>query len=56
MASPLSVGFNPQLLQDCLKVLNADTVKLELKDATRPGVLREGQEFLYVIMPANPGT
>ena len=52
----LSVGFNPQLLQDCLKVLNADTVKLELKDATRPGVLREGQEFLYVIMPANPGT
>jgi hypothetical protein len=29
-------------------------VKIELKDPTRPGVLREGQDFLYVLMPVNP--
>jgi DNA polymerase-3 subunit beta len=50
----LTIGFNPQLLQEALKVLGQDTVRFELKDATRPGVIREGQEYLYVIMPANP--
>jgi DNA polymerase-3 subunit beta len=49
----VSIGFNPQYLQDALKVAGTDTVKLELKDGTRPGVLREGQEFLYVLMPVN---
>jgi DNA polymerase III subunit beta len=50
----LAIGFNPQYLQDALKVLGSDTVRLELKDPARPGVLREGQDFLYVLMPVNP--
>jgi DNA polymerase-3 subunit beta len=50
----LQIGFNPQLLQEALKVLTQDSAKFELKDGTRPGVIREGQEYLYVIMPANP--
>ena len=50
----LSIGFNPNYLMDALRVLTADTVKMELKDPTRPGVLREGADFLYVLMPVNP--
>jgi DNA polymerase-3 subunit beta len=50
----VSIGFNPQYLQDSLKVLGCDTVRLELKDSTRPCVLREGQDYLYVVMPVNP--
>jgi DNA polymerase-3 subunit beta len=50
----VGIGFNPQYLQDALKVLGTDTVRLELKDSARPGVLREGQDFLYVLMPVNP--
>lgn len=49
----ISIGFNPQYLQDALRVITGDTVRIELKDATRPGVLREGQDFLYVLMPVN---
>lgn len=50
----INIGFNPQYLQDALKVLGTDTVRLELKDPARPGVLREGQDFQYVLMPVNP--
>lgn len=51
---PVAVGFNPLYLQDALRVLSADTARLELKDAARPGMLREGQDYLYVLMPVNP--
>ena len=50
----VTIGFNPQYLQDALKVLAADTVRLDLKDGNKPGTLREGQDFLYVLMPVNP--
>jgi DNA polymerase-3 subunit beta len=50
----LAVGFNPQYLQDCLKVLAAEKVRLELKNESKPVVLREGKDFLYVLMPVNP--
>jgi len=50
----IAIGFNPQYLQDALKVVSTDTLRLELKDPSRPGVLREGQDFLYVLMPVNP--
>ncbi|HYF48323.1 MAG TPA: DNA polymerase III subunit beta [Planctomycetota bacterium] len=50
----IGIGFNPQYLQDALKVLGTDTVRIELKDGARPGVVREGQDYLYVLMPVNP--
>ena len=50
----LTIAFNPQYLQDCLRVLTADNVRLELKDPSRPGVLREGTDYLYVLMPVSP--
>lgn len=50
----VSIGFNPQYLQDALKVLDSETVRLEIKDGSKPGTLREGTDFLYVLMPVNP--
>jgi DNA polymerase-3 subunit beta len=50
---PLEIGFNPSFLIDVLRVVHADEVTLELKEPNRPGVLRCGPEFLYVMMPVN---
>jgi hypothetical protein len=34
-------------------VIHVDEVTLELKEPNRPGILRIGDSFLYVIMPVN---
>lgn len=49
----LEVGFNPVFVADALQVVGQPTVVIELKGADRPGVLRTGQEFLYVVMPVS---
>jgi len=49
----LQIAFNPQYVQEALKVLTEDNLRLEMKDGSRPGVLREGQDFLYVLMPVS---
>jgi DNA polymerase III subunit beta len=51
--SPLEIGFNPVFLMDALRVAGTPTVTIELKEANRPGVLRAGTGFLYVVMPVN---
>lgn len=51
--TPLQIGFNPAYLSDALRVVSARTVQLDLKEGNRPGVLRSGVEFLYVIMPVS---
>lgn len=50
---PLQIGFNPAFLSDALRVVGTATVQLELKDSNRPGVMRAGGDFLYVIMPVS---
>lgn len=50
---PVEMGFNPQFLIDALRVVHMDEVTFELKEPSRPGVLRCGTDFLYVIMPVN---
>ena len=50
---PVEIGFNPQFILDALKVVQADQVTLEFKAPNKPGVLRTGPDFLYVIMPVN---
>ena len=47
----LSVGFNPQYLIDLLKNVNEETVGLELVDAEKPGVIRIGDGYVYVVLP-----
>lgn len=49
----MSIGFNPQFLVDVLRVMKADTFALELGESDRPGVIRRGDDFLYLVMPVN---
>ena len=49
----LEIGFNPVFFLDVLRVLQAETLTLAFKQADRPGVIRLGEEFTYVIMPVN---
>ena len=50
---PIEIGFNPIFLTDALRVVFDDTVKFEFKAANRPGVIRCGSDFQYVVMPIN---
>ena len=50
---PLEIGFNPSFITDALSVVNADKVIIELKSPNKPGVLRSGSDFTYVLMPVN---
>lgn len=47
----ITVSFNPTYIADVLKVLSGEQVSLELSDSQRPGVMREGDDYVYVIMP-----
>lgn len=49
----LEIGFNPQFLIDVLRVIKADEFVLELGQADRPGVIRCGSDFIYIVMPVN---
>lgn len=50
---PLEIGFNPLFLLDPLKNLTHESVGIDLKDHTRPGVFygQDKSDFLYVVMP-----
>ena len=50
---PVEIGFNPQYLVEALKVSDADDITLELSAANRPGLIKAGEGFEYVIMPVN---
>jgi len=49
----LEVGFNPQYLVDALKVIDEPAVTIELKAGNKPGVIKSGSDFTYVVMPVN---
>jgi DNA polymerase-3 subunit beta len=49
----IEVGFNPIYLMDALKVADQETVTFELKTPNKPGLLKSGPGFLYVVMPVN---
>ncbi len=51
--SDVEIGFNPTFLTDALRVVDSDEISLELTAPNRPGLLRGGANFLYVIMPVN---
>jgi DNA polymerase-3 subunit beta len=52
---PIEIGFGPQFLVDVLRVIKADQLTLELGQADRPGLIKSGSDFLYVLMPINIG-
>jgi DNA polymerase-3 subunit beta len=48
----ITVAFNPQYLADGLAASTGETIRLEVKDGLKPGVVRgEGSEFTYLVMP-----
>jgi DNA polymerase-3 subunit beta len=52
---PIEIGFNPQFLLDVLRVITSPEFDLELGQSDRPGLIKSGTTFLYVIMPINLG-
>jgi DNA polymerase-3 subunit beta len=49
----VEIGFNPNFLTDALRVVDSDEISLELSAPNRPGLLKGGPNFQYVIMPVN---
>jgi DNA polymerase-3 subunit beta len=50
---PIEIGFNPAFITDALKVITDDSVIVELKAPNKPGLIKSGGDFLYVVMPVN---
>lgn len=49
----LEIGFNPAFITDALKVIPDQDVVVEMKSPGRPGLIRAGADFMYVVMPVN---
>ncbi|MBI3647162.1 MAG: DNA polymerase III subunit beta [Actinobacteria bacterium] len=48
----LTVAFNPQYLADGLTAATGESVRLDVRDGLKPGVVRgDGDEFTYLVMP-----
>ena len=48
----ITVAFNPGYLADGLKAATGDTVRLEVRDGLKPGVVHgDTDEFTYLVMP-----
>jgi len=52
---PIEIGFNPQFLIEGLRVIQNKEFDLELGQSDRPGLIKSGANFLYVLMPINLG-
>ena len=50
---PTEIGFNPVFLTDALRVCHGDEVAFAFKEASRPGIIRMGNDFQHVVMPVN---
>ena len=51
----MAVGFNPDYLIDFLKSTDEASICFELTDAEKPGVIRIGSEYVYVVLPMQLG-
>ncbi|UCE98595.1 MAG: DNA polymerase III subunit beta [Planctomycetota bacterium] len=47
----IEIGFNPQFLIEVLRVIKTPEFELELGQSDRPGLIKSGANFLYVLMP-----
>jgi DNA polymerase-3 subunit beta len=47
----VAIGFNPEYLIDVLKNVGEEMISLEVVDAEKPGVIRIGGEYVYVVLP-----
>ena len=49
----LEIAFNPIYIMDALKVIGTDEITFELKRSEKPGLIRSGNNFVYIIMPVS---
>jgi DNA polymerase-3 subunit beta len=49
----LEIAFNPVYIMDALKVISEEEVTIELKQSEKPGLIRSGSDFIYIIMPVS---
>jgi len=47
----LKISFNPQYILDMLRVVEEPEITGEFQETNKPGLLRSGKKFLYVLMP-----
>ncbi|MDD5436192.1 MAG: DNA polymerase III subunit beta [Candidatus Omnitrophica bacterium] len=47
----ISLGFNPDYLVDLLKNIDEEKIAFEVTDPEKPGVVRIGTEYIYVVLP-----
>ena len=48
----LTIAFNPQYLADGLTAATGESVRLDVRDGLKPGVVRgDGDDFTYLVMP-----
>jgi len=47
----IQIGFNPAYLLDVLKNIHTETITMELTGPEKPGVLRVGDEYIYIVLP-----
>ncbi|QYU69410.1 DNA polymerase III subunit beta [Leptolyngbya sp. 15MV] len=51
--SDIEIGFNPGFITDALKVIPDPEVIMELKAPNKPGLIKSGSDFVYVVMPVS---
>jgi DNA polymerase-3 subunit beta len=51
--SSVEIGFNPQFLIDVLRVIKEKDFELHLGEPDRPGMIKSGGNFVYIVMPVN---
>lgn len=49
----MEIGFNPVYIIDALKVIGSSEITIELKRSDKPGLIKSGSNFVYVVMPVN---
>jgi DNA polymerase III subunit beta len=49
----IEIGFNPTFITDAMRVIAEPEVVMELKAPNKPGVIKAGSDFVYVVMPVN---
>ena len=47
----ISIGFNPNYIIEALKNIDSKEIGLEVADNDKPGVIRLGNEYVYVVLP-----
>ena len=50
---PIEIAFNTTFIVDVLKVIDSEQVIIEMKAPNKPGVIKVGADFTYVVMPVS---